>query len=489
MSIPTRELTPPEAAYPGLLAYVSSSASSASYLSVNAQFARWLGRLDDDVRGLPLGDDDDIALTSFMRGFIKDGVPTATSTVYVSMSGAGSVFTMHAHRVSGSECCFFGLPAASSITDYSNAQTEPTASDERIRQILDAIPDPIFVKDEAHRWIYGNDAFSSLLNLPLEGYLGKTDYDLFPRELADVFWKMDAHVYDSDRANENEEKIVDGATGQLRTILTKKTPTRSRDGSRILVGVIRDITARVVAQETLQQQTATLTASSKMSALGEMAAGIAHEINTPLSIIELLSQQIAEDLADPTVDKDDLILQAQRCVTTVRRIARIVAGLRTFSRDGGNDAAVPTAIQGIIDDTLVLCQERFKNAGLSLHIDTIPPEWVVTCRPVEISQILLNLMNNAFDATQGTLGAWVKLGVANRGDAFELSVENSGARIPKDVEDKLFRPFFTTKDVGKGTGLGLSVSQGLARSHGGSLTLDPSSAQTRFVLRLHRTLT
>lgn len=480
-------LTPPEGAYPGLLAYVSSAAR---YLRVNTYFARWLGRPADDVCGLPLGEDDDGALATFMRGFLGGDASVATRRVYVSIGGASSVFSMNAQRVSDTESCFFGMPADASSMDAFTAATEaaPTAPDERIRQILDAIPDPIFVKDEAHRWIYGNDAFSSLLNLPLERYLGKTDYDLFPRELADVFWKMDAQVYDSDCANENEEKIVDGATGEPRTILTKKTPSRSRNGTRILVGVIRDITARVVAQEALQQQTATVIASSKMSALGEMAAGIAHEINTPLSIIELLSQQIAEDLADPAVDKEDLIAQAQRCVTTVRRIARIVQGLRTFSRDGASDAAVSMEIGKIIDETLVLCQERFRNAGVSLLVDTVPLEWTMTCRPVEISQILLNLLNNAFDATQATQGGWVKLGVEDRGDAFEISVENSGDRIPIEVQDKLFRPFFTTKEVGKGTGLGLSVSQGLARSHGGSLALDGDAAQTRFVLRLPRSV-
>lgn len=112
---------------------------------------------------------------------------------------------------------------------------------EFLEQIFNAIADPVFVKDAQHRWIFGNEAFAEILNLPLTSFLNKSDYDIFPKEMADAFWKQDDQVFASQVASENEEQIL--IDGQMHTILTKKTPVVTESGP-ILVGVIRDITER-----------------------------------------------------------------------------------------------------------------------------------------------------------------------------------------------------------------------------------------------------
>ncbi len=108
-------------------------------------------------------------------------------------------------------------------------------------QIFSALPDPVFVKDHNHRWIFGNEAFSKVIGRPLKDYLYKSDYDIFPKEIADVFWKKDDEIFNLGIANENEELIQ--INGEIRTILTKKVPIRT-DHGMILVGIIRDVTDR-----------------------------------------------------------------------------------------------------------------------------------------------------------------------------------------------------------------------------------------------------
>ena len=103
-------------------------------------------------------------------------------------------------------------------------------------------PDPIFVKNNQHQWIYGNKAFSNLLKLELKEYIGKSDYDLFPKEQADIFWAKDRETLDKMQMVENEEFLMSG--DDLRTIVTKKTPVSGIEGGTVLIGVIRDITEK-----------------------------------------------------------------------------------------------------------------------------------------------------------------------------------------------------------------------------------------------------
>ena len=121
-----------------------------------------------------------------------------------------------------------------------------------LEQIVDTIADPIFVKDESHRWIMLNQAFCDFMGHPREKLLGKSDYDFFPKEEADVFWRKDAEVFASGQTNINEESLTD-ALGNTHTIVTKKSIFRDPNGDKILVGSIRDITELKNAQRALQK--------------------------------------------------------------------------------------------------------------------------------------------------------------------------------------------------------------------------------------------
>jgi C4-dicarboxylate-specific signal transduction histidine kinase len=182
---------------------------------------------------------------------------------------------------------------------------------------------------------------------------------------------------------------------------------------------------------------------------------------------------------DPDLVTESLL----RIGNTVKRIGKIVKGLRSFSRSGENDPFVSTAVEQIVSDTLELCKERFRSQGIALKIGPIPDK-TIECRAVQVSQVLLNLLNNALDAAKKAEESWVELAVKEEGEGIVFAVTDSGRGIPPEIAARMMDPFFTTKDVGEGTGLGLSIAKGIVEDHGGSLEYDSGSANTRFRFRI-----
>ncbi len=241
----------------------------------------------------------------------------------------------------------------------------------------------------------------------------------------------------------------------------------------------------LVSQQTIVEQQQTLALTSKMSALGEMAGGVAHEINTPLAVIQMRTEQVLENLEEDELDKE-LLANALRAIDdTVKRIAKIINGLRSFARDGRKDPISSYSISKIVDETFSLCRERFNNHGVQLEY-ICKQDVEILCRSVEISQVLLNLLNNSYDAIQGFSDKWVKIELIEQADVVLLSVSDCGQGIPQEIRDKMMQPFFTTKEIGKGTGLGLSISRGIIESHGGSLQINSASANTEIIITLPR---
>ncbi|MEK6579574.1 MAG: ATP-binding protein, partial [Bdellovibrionota bacterium] len=191
-----------------------------------------------------------------------------------------------------------------------------------------------------------------------------------------------------------------------------------------------------------------------------------------------------EVLAD---EKPDLILLKEMLQTindTSSRIGKIVQGMRKFSRDGGLDIKTSEKIENIVQETLVLCREAIKARSIELQSDSISKDIEVECRAVEISQVLLNLLNNAIAAIENLPTRWIRFSVRDLGDDVELSVTDSGIIQNPEIRNKLFTPFFTTKPVGKGTGLGLAISKKIIENHRGTLSIDLASTNTRFIIKL-----
>ena len=140
--------------------------------------------------------------------------------------------------------------------------------------------------------------------------------------------------------------------------------------------------------------------------------------------------------------------------TTAVRISKMVAGLKSFIRSAEHDPFETLTVKALFADATELCRDRFYHGDIDLQVQAPRPDLSLECRPAQVLQVLVNLLNNAFDAIQSNTEKWVRLGVEDAGDELVISVTDSGKGIPSETANKLFKRFFTTKPPGKGTGPG-----------------------------------
>lgn len=239
-------------------------------------------------------------------------------------------------------------------------------------------------------------------------------------------------------------------------------------------------------QNELENQKELAYQASKMASLGEVAAGIAHEINNPLAIISSSAQIMETLLAKENIDRDKFKTLTTNIKQTVARASRIVQGMRNISRQSENDRFETVCIADMLEDSTSLCAERFKANGVSLKIfadDEILKSNIEVNRTT-ISQALINFLNNAYDAVISNKEKWVEIHLSITGEKLFIKLIDSGLGISQEIQDKIFQPFFTTKDVGKGTGLGLSLSVSFIKQHNGSVVIDNKNPHTCFIICL-----
>jgi two-component system NtrC family sensor kinase len=253
----------------------------------------------------------------------------------------------------------------------------------------------------------------------------------------------------------------------------------------------------------VQDRVVQMAHSDRLSSMGQLAAGMAHEINNPLTWIsgnlqtlERIAPILREELEripgwSPSARLGRILQEfptiAEEMRGGVRRVARIVDGLKSFSRSGTGERS-RVDLHAIVQSTRVLCDHFLK--GIELDIQGPEGEVFVEVEAPEIEQVLVNLLTNAAyavrKAERGSEGPapWIGVGICHgEGRAF-LSVRDNGTGIPPEVLSRLGSPFFTTKPTGEGTGLGISISQGIARSHGGELRPIPCEGGAFFLLDL-----
>jgi|GEM_PF-1666664 len=274
--------------------------------------------------------------------------------------------------------------------------------------------------------------------------------------------------------------------GRTTWLLMNATPLFERQSmtATSVMTTISDITEIRETERRLIDQQASLAAASRLTAIGEMAAGIAHEINNPLAIIMGKVHNLKKQVS--VLDRTEAV-SFEKNITkiedTILRIKKIIQGLRSFARDSSHEPMSDVTVQTILDDTLALCSEKMSSRGIHLVLQTQPA--MLKCRPWQISQILVNLLSNAIDALEGRPDGEIEIRTEVSGNKLQIRIYDNGTGIPKEIRNKILDPFFTTKEVGKGTGLGLSISTGLAKAHEGKLYLDEKEAsRTCFVLEL-----
>lgn len=218
----------------------------------------------------------------------------------------------------------------------------------------------------------------------------------------------------------------------------------------------------------------------KFSELGLMSAGITHEISNPLSIIlGRITQLLRMDLVPEK--KPDLDKGLNQIKTNAERIAAIIHSVREYIYRNDDRSEDFISLDDILKNVLVFYGQRLKNHGIDLRMKNIEGVYV-SGHKGQLEQAFLNMISNSFDAIDNLKEKWIEISVEKNVDVVKIFITDSGSGIPKDVQDKMLDPFFTTKS-NKGSGLGLSLVKGIAQKHGGDLTYVPGE-HTTFKLEL-----
>lgn len=222
--------------------------------------------------------------------------------------------------------------------------------------------------------------------------------------------------------------------------------------------------------------------NAKLAAVGELAANIAHEINNPLQIVALRAQQVL-DIADekeskPLMDLGDSLLK------TTRRLTKIANGLRSLSRDGSLENITAVNVDNFLSDIVEVFEPRFLSVKIKFEKINQVGSKEAYFRPTQISQVLMNLMNNAVDAVAKIEDRRIILGAESLDEAIDFYVRDSGRGVSPEIIDRIMQPFFTTKPFGEGTGLGLSISKELVKNHRGRINYSRVDNMTEFRITL-----
>jgi PAS domain S-box-containing protein len=323
-------------------------------------------------------------------------------------------------------------------------------------------------------------------NTALERLYGVSRADASGRPLKQVF---DAPFAEAIRAARRD--TPEGATlsrlelhgrgnrvGETLTVNAAVVPLRAVVESGVTtvgtIVIVEDVTGRVRLEEQLQ-------ISEKMASIGLLAAGVAHEVNTPLTGISSFTQMLLEG-ADPEDPKTRLLEKIER---QTFRAAKIVNGLLTLARPAATASGDRSLIDVniVVTDVLSLLEHQFEMHRIKVRRELSDVPVVTRGMEHKLQQVLLNLFLNAKDAMPK--GGW--LSILTRADADRIVVEvaDTGSGIPSEYLARIYDPFFTTKAIGQGTGLGLSITYGIVREHGGSIDCESAVGQgTRFVLVL-----
>lgn len=365
------------------------------------------------------------------------------------------------------------------ITELKTNEERVIRSHEYVTNVVNSIVELLVVVDE-HNVI-------ERINTAVSGITGYDESELVGHHVSRLFPGLYQQHGGTGEVDPNyaeiETHVHTKKEGPVSVLVSRSEVRDPRDAGKAVL-VAMDISERKRSERLIGEQQMMLVQASKMSSLGEMASSIAHEINNPLTVVlgrcEILQMQHeANGAGNPEMLKGVELIDKMS-----KRILKIVRGLQALSRDQRHDAMEIVNLSDVLRETLALCEQRIKMGVSDFRTpDLTDPIWV-KCRPTQISQAILNLLNNSYDAISTQPNNWIQLEVNRQSQALQIVVMDSGPGLTDAVREKLFTPFFTTKPVGKGTGIGLSVSRSLIESHGGTLELDAAHKNTRFVILL-----
>ena len=259
--------------------------------------------------------------------------------------------------------------------------------------------------------------------------------------------------------------------GRTFPVLLNTSVFRDDSGKPLaLVGIIRDLTE----QKEVEQLEKQLLHSDKLATVGQLASGVAHEINNPLGNISLYAQMLLKKIDDENIRNKLNIINDE-----ANRASHIVKGLLDFARQS-EPTMSPTDINGEISKVLSILEHELKNIKVNTILPQLP---LINCDPGQISQVLMNIITNSIQAI--TVNGIITIETRLENNNVDIIITDNGCGIPEENMNKIFDPFFTTKKPGEGTGLGLSISYGIIKSHKGSIDVKSEVGKgTTFIIKL-----
>ncbi len=336
------------------------------------------------------------------------------------------------------------------LQSVETARTKLRAQQELISHVLEDMPSAILVFDEQGRIMFANRKFGDVFSLDLAGLSGACLFDRL--HLVSLFSPVKVFLGSGQIQAREEFRFQSHDRDYIFTACYSRL---EREG--LVVLVLSDVTDELNRQERMYM-------ADRLASVGQIASGVAHEVNNPLTSIIAISRDLAEqDLpADCKEDIRNIYTEAKRC-------AAIVKDLLAFARER-KAAKEPILISSVVNDVVKLRAHSHRNQSIHVEVDVpedLPP---VLADYYQVQQVLLNIVLNAeYAMYEHNERGSLRISGSRKGDTVKISVEDDGPGIRPEVLRNIFDPFFTTKPVGKGTGLGLSICHGIIQSHNGKL--------------------
>lgn len=350
---------------------------------------------------------------------------------------------------------------AEDITEELDAKHKLEESELFLSTILNNIPMSVFVKDaDDLSFILVNKAEEELTGIPLEEKIGKTDLDFFPSKQAEFFREKDREVLRSREPVDIPEEPIDTRHLGRRILHTQKIPLSGSSGKpRYLLGISQDITQ-------LKQQELSLRRAERLASIGTLAAGIAHEINNPLGLIQLEADALKQRISESDGKSEDSL---QKIREHVERCSKIVRNILQFSREQSSEKR-PVSVLNIIDNAVRLTQRHAQSRMVPINKSLDVGEAQVFGNAVELEQVFVNLLSNAVQASKSSES--IEIDACVEKDSVVIKVKDSGYGMDEVQLRQAVDPFFTTRQSSGGTGLGLSICHGIVSDHNGHLDIE-----------------
>jgi histidine kinase len=364
------------------------------------------------------------------------------------------------------------------ITHRKELEEKLIISENKYHSIFSNIPNPVFVLDL--------DTFEILdCNESVETVYACDKNDVTSRSFLEMFSKEDRDYYaiklrTSTFLGQAKHKTKDGRT----LYVNIRVSPSEYNGQQVLLVTTSDVTKRLETEQQLLQ-------ASKMATLGEMATGVAHELNQPLAVMESASSFLMRKLTKKEqIEDEHLLIMSQKISNNVDRATKIINHLREFGRK--EDVGLEKIqVNDLLQRANELLSQQLKVRGIEVVWQLAEGLPLIMADPGRLEQVFVNLLLNARDAIEDKLSTAVMkkgseriiLTTSSDGDKVSVEVRDTGMGIPKDQLEKIFEPFFTTKSVGKGTGLGLSISYGIIKDCGGNIQVKSEKGTgARFII-------